>query len=67
MNEKPKIDRPDSVDEKHLVYLDELQKSGVTNMFGAGDYLQDQFDLDRKTSREVLKYWMDSYEERHPE
>jgi hypothetical protein len=27
--------RPGSVHEEHLVYLDDLRESGVTNMFGA--------------------------------
>jgi hypothetical protein len=52
----------------HLTYLDRLQKSGATNMFGARPYLAKKFpSLTNQESGEVLAYWMDSYDERHPE
>ncbi len=55
---------PDYVTVAHLVYLDELRESGVTNMFGAGSYLQEEFDLDRTAARKILSYWMQTFEER---
>jgi len=55
--------RPGIVTDEQLQYLDKLRDSGVTNMFGAGDYLQIKFDLDRRESEEVLLYWMDSFGE----
>ena len=58
--------RPAIVNDTHLTYLDRLRKSGATNMFGAAPYLQDVFALGRKEAREVLTYWMVSYDERHP-
>ena len=58
--------RPDIVNDSHLTYLDELRESGTTNMFGAGADLQSEFDLSRKEAREVLAYWMASFDERHP-
>ena len=61
------IDRPKIVTDEHLEYLDDLREQGVTNMFGAGSYLQEAFGLDRKDSKTVLMYWMQSFEERHPE
>jgi len=52
--------------EEYYLYLDELQKSGQTNMFGAARYLQEEFtELDRFTSEKITKEWMDNYEERH--
>lgn len=42
-------------------YLDELRESGVTNMFGAGTYLQDEFGLDPQEARDYLKTWMDNF------
>lgn len=42
-------------------YLDELRDSGVTNMFGAGAYLQRDFGLSRRQSHEVLQAWMKSF------
>ena len=49
--------------ENDFRYLFRLQKSGRTNMFGAGAYLQNERGLDRTTSREVLTHWMQNYEE----
>lgn len=42
-------------------YLDELRESGETNMFGAGPYLREEFDMDRATSHTVLKSWQDTF------
>ena len=61
-----KIHRPSLVTEAHLVYLDKLQKSGKTNMYGAGAYVEAHFGLDRHDAKEIVLYWMTSYEERHP-
>lgn len=46
-------------------YLEILRKSGVTNMFGAAPYLEKEFDLDRKTARDVLLSWMCPHSENH--
>jgi len=59
-------ERPEVVKDSHLTFLDCLQRSGVTNMFGAGAYLQEHCDLDRRDAHTVLSYWMESYDERHP-
>jgi hypothetical protein len=42
-------------------FLDHLRQSGVTNMFGAGPYLQEQFDIDRHQAREVVLDWMENF------
>ena len=43
-------------------YLDALQESGITNMFGAGPFLRERFPvLDKHEARKVLSAWMDSY------
>ena len=60
------VERPASVTEDHLEYLDYLRAVGVTNMFGAGPYLQDEFGLDRDTASEIPTYWMKMFSERHP-
>ena len=52
------------VTDEHLEYLDRLRDSGVTNMFGAGRYLQAKFDMDRSTARKVPLYWMETFEDR---
>jgi len=61
------IDRPSIVSDNHLTYLDDLRESGVTNMFGAGEYLDRTFsELNRGESHTILAYWMESFGERHP-
>jgi hypothetical protein len=50
----------------YFEYLDDLRESGVVNMFGAGLYLQRDWDLSRLEAREVLKQWMETFAERHP-
>ena len=47
--------------EEYFEYLDELRDSGVTNMFGAGAYLEDEFDLSKNDARDILFEWMDSF------
>lgn len=53
--------RPELVTDEHLEYLDDLRESGVTNMFGAGSYLSEEFGLSRKEATTVLMYWMKSF------
>jgi hypothetical protein len=61
MAETKKCERPKIVKNEHLEYLDELRESGVTNMFGAGGYLVDEFGLKAKDARIVLVYWMETF------
>ena len=39
-------------------YLDNLRTSGVTNMFGAGRFLMDKFQMDKETANRWLNRWM---------
>lgn len=59
------MEKPEMLEEKHLEYLDELRDSGETNMFGAGAYLREVFDLDRKDASVILSYWMETFSKRH--
>lgn len=56
-----KINRPEIVTNEHLEYLDELRESGVTNMFGAGEYIEQRFGIDRHNAKTILLYWMKSF------
>lgn len=47
---------------EELLYLEELRKSGVTNMFGATPYLQEQFGIGMDRARDILIYWMRNYD-----
>lgn len=60
----PEVTRPECCQETHLVYLDTLRDSGVTNMFGGASYLQQDCGLDRQEARKVLSYWMATFSER---
>ena len=48
---------------EYYVYLEELRQSGVTNMFGAGPYLQKAYGLNPREARKVLDSWMENYQE----
>ena len=61
------IERPNIVEDEHLVYLDALRESGETNMFGATPYIADKFDIDERSAKKILLYWIRSYSERHPQ
>lgn len=51
--------------ELYFNYLDMLKESGVTNMFGASPFLQEEFDLDRQRAKAVLLEWMRTFADRH--
>lgn len=53
------------IDEKYLIFLDDLRESGVTNMFGAAPYVERAFKLSKRESLDILKYWMKTFSERH--
>lgn len=58
----PLSEKPDYCTDDHLIFLDDLRKSGVTNMFRAAPFLEDHFeDLTSSKSRKVLQYWMFSF------
>lgn len=49
---------------KYFEYLDRLRDSGVTNMFGAAAYLQQEFpelSFDHAQAVYILREWMASY------
>lgn len=62
------MERPEFVTEEHLEFLDDLRESGVTNMFGATPYIEDEYpELTGQEAKDLLLYWMDSFSERHSE
>lgn len=48
-------------DNKYWIYLENLRRSGVTNMYGAGSYLMEEFDLSSSDAKEILVDWMENY------
>ena len=49
-----------------FVFLDRLRESGITNMFGAGPYVEEYFDLKRRVAGDLVIKWMTTFEDRHP-
>ena len=52
--------------EKVNVFLDKLRESGAINMFGAAPYVSDAFGVTKYEARDLVKNWMQTFEERHP-
>ena len=48
-------------------YLDRLRESGVVNMFGAGEYVETEFDVTKQEAKEIVLDWMRTFTERHPQ
>lgn len=46
---------------KYWIYLENLRRSGVTNMFGAAPYLAEEFDLNMAEAKKILVEWMQNY------
>ncbi len=44
--------------QEYIDFLIDLQASGVTNMLGAGPYLQDAFDISRIEAKKITRDWM---------
>ena len=51
--------------EMYFEYLDGLRESGVTNMYGAGPYLQESFGLNRYEAKDIVMEWMRTFGQRH--
>jgi hypothetical protein len=44
-------------------FLEDLRKSGVTNMFGAAVYIEDEFGYDERLCSTLLAAWMNNYDQ----
>jgi hypothetical protein len=58
--------RPTFLKEHHLLFLDDLRESGVTNMYGASPFIQSAYGISREKANAILLYWMKTFSERHP-
>lgn len=59
---KPFPTPPVPPDKIAFAYLDELRKSGKTNMFGAGRYLEEKYHIPSTTANHILKRWMENFQ-----
>ena len=46
---------------EYFTYLDNLRESGVVNMFGASEYVSDEFGIPKNEARSILTDWMKAY------
>ena len=60
-----KMAEVDAVKDEVFEDLDALREIGAVNMFGAGPYVQEAFDLYRNQAHYLLKEWMRTFSERH--
>ena len=44
-------------------FLDILRESGLTNMYGAGEYIQDRFGITKYDAQRFLLKWMENFNE----
>ena len=54
----------DNLEKKpYFEFLDDLRDSGITNMFGAASFLEDEFpELNREEAKAVLMEWMRTFD-----
>ena len=50
--------------DEYFDFLVDIRDSGVTNMWGAGPYLEDEFNLTKQEAKDVLLAWIKSFEEK---
>ena len=43
---------------EEFIFLNNLRRSGETNMFGATPYLREEFDIGKREASEILSDWM---------
>ncbi|MBR5823781.1 MAG: hypothetical protein IKY67_06530 [Paludibacteraceae bacterium] len=48
-------------DNEYWIFLEELRRSGETNMYGAAHYLVAAFEVTHDEAREILVDWMNNY------
>ena len=54
----------DNLAEEVFPYLDELRKSGVTNMYGAHRYVMEDFCMDKAMAIKLVQAWMETFKEK---
>ena len=46
---------------EYWIYLENLRRTGIVNMYGAGVYLEMDFGLSKQEARKILADWMHNY------
>jgi len=42
-------------------FLNDLRESGITNMWGAGKYIENEFGVSKNQAKEILLSWMKNF------
>lgn len=48
-------------DNKYWIFLENLRRSGVTNMFGSASYVVDEFGVSHNEAVKIVCNWMENY------
>ncbi len=48
-------------DNKYWIFLENLRRSGVTNMFGSASYIVDEFGVSHNEAVKIACNWMENY------
>ena len=46
---------------EYWIYLENLRRSGIVNMFGAAPYLEADFGISHQEANKILANWMNNY------
>ena len=49
-------------DNQYWIFLEQLRRSGETNMYGAAPYLAAEFKIPMHTARAILVDWIEKYD-----
>lgn len=49
------------LEKEAMSFLNRLRESGITNMFGAGPFVEEEFGIDTREARRILSLWMHNF------
>lgn len=52
----------DMTTNEYWLFLEDLRRTGITNMFGAAPYLMNEFGLSKQEAQKILIEWMKNYD-----
>jgi len=53
-------------EQRHKEFLNDLRESGVTNMFGATPYIEEEFGVSKSEAKEILMSWIKNFSTEKP-
>ena len=54
----------DTPNEVVFIFLDDLRESGVTNMFGSGPFIRDEFGCTKQEATKLFVAWTEAFAKR---